>query len=154
MTAASQHILAARSESDTLALAERIGSLIDAPVVIGLSGDLGAGKTVFVRGLCAGLGLPPAVRVVSPSFKLLNVYSGGRFVVYHIDAWRLTGAESFLDLDVFDMSRDGVLAVEWPENVNLETLVDAGRLIRFELRATSENGRDINRLDSLPIARF
>jgi tRNA threonylcarbamoyladenosine biosynthesis protein TsaE len=146
MAAASQQAFISRSESDTIAYARRVGESINQPVVIALSGDLGAGKTVFVRGLCEGLGTPPSVRVTSPSFKLLNAYPGGRFTVYHVDAWRLTGSDAFLDLDVLELAKHGALAVEWPENVQLSLLVRDTLFIEFNLRALSETGREIIRL--------
>jgi tRNA threonylcarbamoyladenosine biosynthesis protein TsaE len=82
--------------------------------LIGLRGDLGAGKTVFVRGLAAGLGIDPD-RVRSPSFTLVNEYRGGRLPLYHIDLFRLTPGE----LDRLALREylygQGVCAVEWFE---------------------------------------
>lgn len=146
MAITSQQAFISRSESDTIAYARRVGETIVQPVVIALSGDLGAGKTVFVRGLCEGLGVPPSVRVTSPSFKLLNAYQGGRLVVYHVDAWRLTGPDAFLDLDVLELAKRGALAVEWPDNVSLETLVRNTPFLSFSLRALNETEREIIRI--------
>jgi tRNA threonylcarbamoyladenosine biosynthesis protein TsaE len=84
--------------------------------VIGLVGDLGAGKTLLVQGLALGLGVPADVRVTSPTFALVNEYGGGRLPVVHVDLYRLE-AESELEHIGLDelLEGEGISAVEWCE---------------------------------------
>lgn len=83
--------------------------------VIGLQGDLGAGKTAFVRGLARGLGCTD--RVHSPTFALLNEYGGGRLRIFHIDLYRLNSADDVRQagLEEYLIAPDGVSVVEWME---------------------------------------
>jgi len=110
------------SEEETHALGSRIAGLCGGGELIGLRGDLGAGKTCLVRGLANGLGVDPD-KVRSPSFTLVNEYSGGRLPLYHIDLFRLAPAA----LDRLALREylygDGVCAVEWFERLG-EPLVD------------------------------
>ena len=102
------------SEQETITVARDLGATLGAGDVVLLSGNLGAGKTAFVRGLAEGLGIDPA-GVSSPTFTLLHEYRGGRLTLYHADLYRLegTGTEE-LGLEEAGAS-DGVLAVEWPD---------------------------------------
>jgi len=85
--------------------------------VVALSGDLGAGKTQFVRGMVAGLG-GPIRRVCSPTFMLLNIYQGGRLSVFHLDAYRVAGPDDFEAIGFAELlEQGGVVAVEWGERV-------------------------------------
>src|SRR5436190_22306784 len=84
-------ILISKSPEQTLALGEEWGRQAQRGWVIGLSGDLGAGKTELVKGIARGLGSPG--RVHSPTFALLNEYSGGRLPLFHIDLYRLNNRE-------------------------------------------------------------
>jgi tRNA threonylcarbamoyladenosine biosynthesis protein TsaE len=105
-----------KSEEETEALAAVIARRLPAGSVVGLSGELGAGKTCFVRGLAHGLGVDPD-RVRSPSFTLINEYLGGRLPLYHIDLYRLGPA----DMDTLALweylDGDGLCAVEWFERL-------------------------------------
>jgi tRNA threonylcarbamoyladenosine biosynthesis protein TsaE len=85
--------------------------------VVALEGDLGAGKTQFVRGLLRGLGGDPRL-VSSPTYVLLNVYPGGRLTLFHLDAYRTAGADDLAGIG-FDelLDQGGVVAVEWPSRV-------------------------------------
>src|SRR3954464_6646723 len=85
---------------------------------VALHGDLGAGKTQFVRGLVRGLGGNPR-SVSSPTFVLLNVYAGGRLTVYHLDAYRVGGADDFEAIGFPELldQPDSVVVVEWAERV-------------------------------------
>ena len=95
-----------------------------------LAGDLGAGKTTFVKGLAAGLGIDPA-EVSSPTFTLLHEYRGGRLTLYHADLYRLDNtATEDLGLEETGV-RDGVLAIEWPDRLTHD--ITGARLIRIEL---------------------
>ena len=104
------------SDEDTHAVAYHLAvQLVPGDVVL-LSGNLGAGKTTFVRGLAAGLGINPD-QVTSPTFTLVHEYRGGRLTLYHADLYRLDkAATADLGLEELGVS-DGVLAIEWPERL-------------------------------------
>ena len=115
------------------ALAERL----EAGTVVAFTGDLGAGKTAFVRGLARGLGIPD--RVTSPTFTIVNEYEGGRLPLFHFDMYRLGSEEELFDIGWEDyLRRGGVCAVEWSEHI-------AGALepgtVRVELRRTGPDCR-------------
>ena len=100
------------SEAETAAIARDVAARLHANSVVLLTGDLGAGKTAFVRGLAEGLGIDP-LEVSSPTFTLIQEYRGGRFTLYHIDLYRLAPRE-VEDLGLDDLiSEGGVVAVEW-----------------------------------------
>ena len=105
--------LCSSSEAETEALGERLAGLLRVGDVVALYGDLGAGKTTFVRGLARGLGSEDAV--ASPTFVLMHVYEG-RLPLYHFDAWRLEGPGDLAALGVEEyLEGDGVAVVEWSE---------------------------------------
>ncbi len=105
------------SEAETERFAESLGATFGSGDVVLLSGDLGAGKTAFVRGLARGCGLDPA-EVSSPTFTLVHEYAGGRLTLYHADLYRL-GQAAVEDLGLEEMGvRDGVLAIEWSERLS------------------------------------
>ncbi|MBP5313179.1 MAG: tRNA (adenosine(37)-N6)-threonylcarbamoyltransferase complex ATPase subunit type 1 TsaE [Clostridia bacterium] len=112
-----------------------------------LDGDLGAGKTVFVRGMCKALGV--AENVTSPTFALINTYkgilpaSGGGVEIVHCDAYRLSSMEELYDAGFFDFGDDAVLICEWSENVFAKTPPGSVR-VRIERRDDiSANYREI-----------
>ena len=106
------------SEAQTSAAGEEIASALVPGDVLLLDGELGAGKTAFVRGLARGLGLQ-ADEVTSPTFTLIQEYRapGSALVLYHADLYRLTPREVD-DLGLGELSEDGILAVEWPDRWN------------------------------------
>lgn len=105
------------SESDTRAIAVTVAGDLSAGAVLLLSGDLGAGKTAFVRGLADGLGIN-SDEVTSPTFTLVHEYRGGRLPLIHVDLYRLERA----DLDEIglddDLAARGVVAIEWAERLS------------------------------------
>ena len=104
------------SEEDTHAVARALAGRLNPGDVVLLSGNLGAGKTAFVRGLAAGLGIDPE-EVSSPTFTLVHEYQGGRLALYHADLYRIDQAAAE-DLGLEEMGvADGVLAIEWPERL-------------------------------------
>jgi tRNA threonylcarbamoyladenosine biosynthesis protein TsaE len=142
--AASRHT---NSEAETQALAREIAATLKAGDVLLLAGDLGSGKTTFVKGLAAGLGIDPA-EVSSPTFTLVHEYRGGRLTLYHADLYRL-GRAATDDLGLEELGvRDGVLAIEWPDRlthdlpgarlVQLEVVDDLSRRITVEPRTTNQ----------------
>jgi tRNA threonylcarbamoyladenosine biosynthesis protein TsaE len=113
------------SETETRAIAARFAADLKPGTVLLLSGDLGAGKTAFTKGLAEGLGIDPG-EVTSPTFTLVHEYRGGRLPLVHVDLYRLEK----VDLDELGMDADlasqGVLAIEWSD-----------RLVRLPARAVS-----------------
>jgi tRNA threonylcarbamoyladenosine biosynthesis protein TsaE len=102
-----------RSEAETSAEGERFAAGLRAGDVVLLHGDLGAGKTAFVRGLARGLGAPPD-EVSSPTFTIIQEYRG-RLTLYHVDLYRLAPVEVD-DLGLDEISEgQGVVAIEWAE---------------------------------------
>jgi len=105
------------SPSETEALGESLAGQLEPGTVIAFTGDLGAGKTAFVRGLARGLGVQE--RVTSPTFTIVNEYEGGRLPLFHFDMYRLGSADELFDIGWEDyLARGGVCAVEWSENVS------------------------------------
>jgi len=107
------------SEQETFELARDLGSRLQGREVVLLVGELGAGKTVFSRGLAAGLGIADITEVCSPSFTLVNVYQA-RFPVYHMDLYRLEKKSEIQDLGWEDFLDQGVLIIEWAEKLDYE----------------------------------
>lgn len=108
-------MLVTRGEEETRALGRRLGAELSGGERVGLSGELGAGKTCFVRGIAEGLGIrPEAVR--SPSFTLLATHDGGRLPLHHIDLFRLPEGVDVEDLREI-VYGDGVCAIEWFERM-------------------------------------
>jgi len=105
-------------ELDTLALGERIGTGLTPGSLISLSGPLGAGKTVLVRGIAQGLGVDPTV-VRSPTFVLHHVYLGGRVTLHHIDLYRLGAAADIRFLDLDSLLENGAVVIEWGERTDV-----------------------------------
>jgi tRNA threonylcarbamoyladenosine biosynthesis protein TsaE len=105
-----------QSETETAAVGRELAGDLQSGAVVLLSGDLGAGKTAFVRGLAEGLGIDPG-EVSSPTFTLIQEYAGGRLPLYHVDLYRLRSIEvDDLGLDELTLS-GGVTAIEWPDRL-------------------------------------
>lgn len=130
-----------RSEQETFRLARRLARNFRGQEVVLLVGALGAGKTVFAKGIASGLGLKNHDQVCSPSFTLLNIYQG-KFPIFHFDLYRLDREQDILDLGWEDYLERGVVIVEWGEKVPFEltairVLITRGRederRIRIEL---------------------
>lgn len=130
------------SPADTEALGEQFGRAAQSGLVIALSGDLGAGKTQFVKGLARGLGITG--RVHSPTFTLVNEYGGGRLKLFHLDLYRLETAAQILSAGIEEfLSPDGVSVIEWAERlgehstshlrkVTIEIISDTERKITYD----------------------
>ena len=132
-------IFYSENEKDTEALGCRLAEqLPSGSVVIAMYGDLGAGKTAFVRGLSRGLGVDGYV--TSPTFTIVNEYLGERELI-HFDMYRLSSADELFDIGWEDyIARGAICAVEWSENVE-----DAfyGDEIRLTINKLSDNERKI-----------
>lgn len=108
-----------RNESETFAVGSELGRRLAGGEVLLLHGTLGAGKTVFVKGIADALGID-VDEVTSPSFTLVNRYDGGRLTLYHVDLYRLdegAGAAHAVDLDELLADERAVLAIEWAERM-------------------------------------
>ena len=128
------------SADETEALGERLAKTLHGGEIIAFTGDLGAGKTAFTRGLARGLGIP--MRVTSPTYTIVNEYLSGRLPLFHFDMYRLDSADDLFDIGWEDyLARGGVCAVEWSENVE-EALSGAIR-ITIQKDPADENVRTI-----------
>jgi tRNA threonylcarbamoyladenosine biosynthesis protein TsaE len=131
--------------SETEALGETWGRAVQKGLVLGLSGDLGAGKTQLVKGIARGLGITQ--RVHSPTFALVNIYPGGRLTLFHLDLYRLETLEQILAAGLEEyLTPDGVTVIEWAERwfgsdgaknpqagwVKIETMNETERRITYE----------------------
>ena len=104
------------SERETEALGQALVERLSPGAVVAFTGDLGAGKTAFVRGMARGLDIPQ--RVTSPTFTIVNEYEGGRLPLFHFDLYRLGSSDELFDIGWEDfLRRGGICAVEWSENV-------------------------------------
>ena len=107
-------IFESHSADETESFGEQWGHEAKSGLVIALSGDLGAGKTQLVKGIARGLGI--STRVHSPTFTLVNIYTGGRLTLYHLDLYRLETSEQILSAGLEEyLKPDGVAVIEWAE---------------------------------------
>lgn len=121
------------SEAETRAIASRVAGRLKPGDVLLLSGDLGAGKTAFVRGIAEGLDINQG-DVTSPTFTLVHEYRGGRLPLIHVDLYRLDRADlDEIGLDQ-DLALDGIVAIEWAERL-VRRIRDA-----IGIRITDEGG--------------
>ena len=126
------------SPAETESLGERWGRAAQSGLVIGLSGELGAGKTQLVKGLARGLGI--AARVHSPTFTLLNEYDGGRLRLLHLDLYRLESREQILSAGLHEfLPPDGVAVIEWAERIyDLRFTIHDLKKVRIEIVSEME----------------
>lgn len=134
------------SEGETQALGHWLGQALEPGAVVAFTGDLGAGKTAFTRGLAMGLGVPD--RVTSPTFTIVNEYEGGRLPLFHFDMYRLGSADELFDIGWEDyLARSGVCAVEWSENV--DDALD-GDAVRVDIRRGAHDGQRAISISNAP----
>ena len=104
------------SEQETEAIGREMAQRLAPGAMVAFTGDLGAGKTAFVRGMAQGLGI--SQRVTSPTFTIVNEYEGGTLPLFHFDMYRLRDADDLFDIGWEDfLRRGGVCAVEWSETI-------------------------------------
>jgi tRNA threonylcarbamoyladenosine biosynthesis protein TsaE len=132
------------SVEETEAIAAEVAARLVGGECIALHGDLGAGKTQFVRGLVRALGGDPRA-VSSPTFVLLHVYDSGRLKVFHLDAYRVHGSEDFDSIGFAELlEQRGVVVVEWPTKV--ASLLPTNS-INIHIESTGETDRNITIID-------
>ncbi len=142
---ADPEIVTTRSEQETFAIGRKLGEVLPSGTFVLLHGDLGAGKTAFVRGMAAGLGADPG-DVSSPTFVLIQHYKG-RVLLTHVDLYRLDTGAAVDDLGLEEMAGGAVVAIEWAER--LPRPIDDSVIVRIEdlgedeRRITIENGSGI-----------
>jgi tRNA threonylcarbamoyladenosine biosynthesis protein TsaE len=132
------------SPAETESLGEKLGRAAQSGTVFALNGDLGAGKTQFVKGLARGLGI--SARVHSPTFTLVNEYGGGRLKLFHLDLYRLETREQILSAGVEDfLSPDGVSVIEWAERLEIGDgkPENAKKLVCVKIEIAGETERKI-----------
>ncbi len=135
------------SEQETEALGARLAEKLEPGAVLAFTGDLGAGKTAFTRGLARGLGITE--RVTSPTFTIVNEYLGGRLPLFHFDMYRLGGPEELYDIGWEDyLARGGVCAVEWSEIVS--DALEPGT-VRVDLRRGAHDGQRIVTIEGVEL---
>ncbi len=131
--------LISHSPAETQALGEKFGRAARQGWVIGLSGELGAGKTQFVKGLAHGLGI--STRVHSPTFTLATQYSGGRLDLFHLDLYRLESPAQILSAGLEEfLQPDGVTVIEWAERMPA-ALLPAPRQLAVQIEVLNEADR-------------
>jgi tRNA threonylcarbamoyladenosine biosynthesis protein TsaE len=132
------------SPAETEVLGETFGRAAERGFVFALSGDLGAGKTQFVKGLARGLGI--SARVHSPTFTLVNEYGGGRLKLFHLDLYRLETPAQILSAGVGEfLSPDGVSVIEWAEKLKVESgkRKAENKMIEVQIEILNESERKI-----------
>jgi tRNA threonylcarbamoyladenosine biosynthesis protein TsaE len=132
------------SPAETESLGEKLGRAAQSGTVFALSGELGAGKTQFVKGLARGLEI--SARVHSPTFTLVNEYNGGRLKLFHLDLYRLETPEQILSAGIGEfLQPDGVSVIEWAERLKAESgkRKAEDKMIEVRIEITGETERKI-----------
>lgn len=129
--------LISKSEHDTEQIAERLASVLKGDEVIAMRGGLGAGKTAFARGLARGLGITDGVS--SPTFALVHEHEG-RCPLYHFDMYRVAAFDDLYSTGFFDYIGQGILLIEWSENIEAFLPED---YITITIKPLSETERQI-----------
>lgn len=129
------------SEDETRGIARQIAERLQADDVILFSGEMGAGKTAFTKGLAEFFGTEEEVS--SPTFALVHEYPG-RIPIFHFDLYRISGFDDLYAIGFFDyLDRGGICVIEWSENVP-ELQNELENVIKIDISKLSENGREIN----------
>lgn len=132
-------IFLTNSPKETEEVAARLSETLKGGEVIAFRGDLGMGKTCFMRGLARGMGYNGDV--TSPTFNLINEYIGGRLPIFHFDMYRISGWDELYSSGYFEyLEQNGIVAAEWSENIEAALPDDT---VYVEIERLSEEGRKI-----------
>ena len=132
------------SSEETIQRGRELGSQLVAPILILLSGDLGAGKTTLTKGIVSGLGAAEEEEVTSPTFTLVHKY-GREPRVYHVDLYRIDGSRDLDTLGLEDLfAEPAIVIVEWAEKLTLRT---DWPVIRIQLEHGGDDTRKISTTD-------
>lgn len=129
------------SPEETQLLGRKTGELLPPGAVIGLTGDLGSGKTAFVQGLAKGLEVPEEYYITSPTYTLINAYPG-RYPLFHVDLYRLNHFSEIEDIGLYDMLEGGdeVIAIEWAERLPEGSLTE---YVKIDIEMRKDESRRI-----------
>ena len=135
-----------KGPDQTARLGAELATHLKAGDVVGLLGELGSGKTCFVRGLAAGLGASGSVK--SPSYTIVNVYEGSAFTLYHVDLYRIASTDEFYSAGIDELlGSEGISVIEWADRV--PALMDECTVVvRFSHVGESERSIEIESLDA------
>jgi tRNA threonylcarbamoyladenosine biosynthesis protein TsaE len=129
------------SSDDTIARGREIGAQLSAPLLILLSGDLGAGKTTLTKGLASGFGAASEEEITSPTFTLVHRYSGASVPVYHVDLYRIEGTRDLHTLGLEDVfAENAIVIVEWPDRLKMH---HDWTVLRVHLEHVADDSRRI-----------
>ena len=126
------------SPAETEAIGRQVAENIGVGSVLALKGELGSGKTLFVKGVVAGLG--SSADVTSPTFTIVHEYRGGRLPVYHFDLFRIENPQALARLGLDDyFFGDGISVIEWADRFP-EFVPEQARWIFFEIKSETQRG--------------
>ncbi len=153
MSALREVCITTSSPDQTRKAGASLGRNLETGDMVFLTGDLGTGKTVFTQGLCHGLGVDENVIVRSPSFAIINEYTGSR-LVRHVDLYRVESDDELETVGIFDSGRESVTIIEWADK--LKSTRPWSRGIAVTITDLSETQREIRikgpeeKLENLP----
>ena len=133
-----------RDLAATQAAAAELAATLKGNEVVAFFGDLGAGKTTFIRALCQALGLED--EVTSPTFAMVHEYHSGPFPIYHFDMYRVDGEDSLFSTGYYDYLDHGLMLIEWSENIESLLPPDA---IRLYLTYGEQEGERLIRMENI-----
>jgi len=132
--------LLSHSTEETIARGRELASQMRAPLLVLLSGELGAGKTTLAKGIISGLGVAHEEDITSPTFTLVHTFTGP-VKVYHVDLYRVSGLQEFDSLGLEDLfAEPAIVLIEWPERMRLRT---DWPVLRIDLTHIDEEQRKI-----------
>jgi tRNA threonylcarbamoyladenosine biosynthesis protein TsaE len=134
--------IATMGEAETAAVGREVAQSLRGGDVVLLYGDLGAGKTAFVKGLAEGLGVARE-EVSSPTFTLVQEYRGGRLTLFHVDLYRLDDPREIADLGLDEIAADGVLAIEWADKLDRDPRLKPLRSVDVHIAHGEGNWRTV-----------
>jgi tRNA threonylcarbamoyladenosine biosynthesis protein TsaE len=142
----SEREIQSNSSDETISIGREIGASLKAPVLILLTGELGAGKTTLTKGIASGAGAAHQEEITSPTFTLIHKYTGNpklsaSHAVYHIDLYRIESRQDLETLGLDDIFNErAIVIVEWPERLNQPT---NWPIVRIKLEHVAEDVRKI-----------